>query len=175
MARPATAAPREKIAAPSQNAATSAQRRGHSMEMRRKFFAIVAGLVLGAPACAQQWFAVSGPSGRAGGAVVEIDLDTVRIRSHGGEGVIRVTFEVLQAHGGGFGYRSFVASALLDCTTQGITLTSAAYYALPEAQGQRVGTDSSGREAGMPPELLEKIPVAARQAILRATCKPAQN
>lgn len=138
--------------------------------MRRKVFGIVAGLLLGASACAQQWFTVSGPGAGAGETVVEIDLETVRIRNQGGEGVIRVTFDVMQAHGGGYAFRSFVATAQLDCLRRNIVLTSAAYYAQPAAQGQRVGADSSGRQAGMPPELLEKIPLAARQALLKATC-----
>lgn len=145
------------------------------MEMRRKLLGFFAGLMLAAPASAQQWFAVSGPGVRAGGAMVEIDLDTVRIRSHGGEGVIRVTLELPQVHSAGFGYRSFVATSQLDCAKRSITLTSAAYYPLPAGQGQRLGADSSGRESGMPPDLLEKIPAAARQAILRATCTLNQN
>jgi hypothetical protein len=144
------------------------------MEMRRTFFGILAGLTLGAPAWSEQWFTVSGPAVQ-GGTVVEIDLETVRLRSHGGDGVIRVTYDVLQPHGNGFGYRSFVATTQLDCVRRTIVLTSAAYYALPNGQGQRVGTDSSGRDAGMPPGLLEKIPAAARQAILKATCTPTQN
>lgn len=145
------------------------------MEVRRKFFGIVAGLMLGAPAWAQQWFVVSGPEVQAGGTVVEVDLETVRIRSHGGESVIRVTFDVPQPHAGGYAFRSFVATAQLDCVRRTIALTSAAYYAQPAGEGQRVGADSSGRESGMPPELLEKIPAAARQAILKATCSPAHN
>lgn len=145
------------------------------MEMRSKLFGLFAGLTLAAPAWAQQWFAVSGPGVQAGGTVVEIDLETVRIRSHGGDSVIRVTLEVAQTHSAGFGYRSFVATAQLDCAKRSITLTSAAYYPLPAGRGQRVGADSSGRESGMPPDLLEEIPAAARQAILRATCTPTQN
>jgi hypothetical protein len=144
------------------------------MEMRRKFIGILAGLTLGAAAWAEQWFAVSGPAPQ-GGTVVEIDLETVRIRSQGGDGVIRVTFEVLQPHGSGIGYRSFVATSQLDCVRRTIVPTSAAYYALPQGQGQRVATDSSGRDAGMPPGLIEKIPAAARQAILKATCTPTPN
>lgn len=141
------------------------------MHMGRMFLGILAGLALGGPAWAQQWFAVAGPGTRTDGAVVEIDLDTVRIRSHGGEGVIRVTFDALQTHGGGrFAFRSFVATTQLDCIRRTLTLTSAAYFGLPAGQGQRVGADSAGREAGMPPDLLEKIPAAARQAIVRATC-----
>lgn len=126
--------------------------------------------MLGTPAWAQQWFAVSGPDARAGGTVVEVDLETVRVRSHGGDSVIRVTFDVLQPHPGGYAFRSFVATVQLDCARRTIALTSAAYYALPAGPGPRVGTDSSGRQAGMPPELLEKIPAAARQAILKASC-----
>jgi len=145
------------------------------MEMRSYLLGLFAGLVLAAPAWAQQWFVVSGPGDRSGGTVVEVDLETVRIRSHGGEGVIRVTLVNPQSHIAGFGYRSFVATALLDCAKRSITLNSAAYYPLPAGQGQRVGADSSGRESGMPPDLLEKIPAAARQAILRATCTPTQN
>jgi hypothetical protein len=148
---------------------------GQGEQMRRKVFGIVAGLLLGAPACAQQWFTVSGARSGVDETLVEIDLETVRIRNHGGEGVIRVTFDVMQAHGGGFAFRSFVATTQLDCVRRTIVLTSAAYYAQPAAQGQRVGTDSSGKEAGMPPQLLEKIPVAARQALLKATCTPTQN
>lgn len=131
--------------------------------------------MLGGYACAEQWFTVSGPAAWEGQTVVEIDLESVRIRQPGGEGVIRVTFHEMQAHGGGFAFRSFVASTQLDCVRRTIVLTSAAYYSLPAGQGQRLGTDSSGRESGMPPQLLEKIPVAARQALLKATCTPTQN
>lgn len=145
------------------------------METRSKFLGVIAGLMLAAPIGAQQWFAVSGPSAGPGAAMVEVDLETVRIRSQGGEAVIRVTFGALQPHDAGYDYRSVVATAQLDCSRRSITLTSAAYYALPAGQGQRVGTDSSGRASGMPPDLLEKIPVTARQAILRATCTATTN
>ena len=125
------------------------------MEMHRKFLGLLAGLLLGVPAWAQQWFTVSGPGVRAGGTVVEVDLDTVRIRSHGGEAVIRVTFDVLQPHGGGYGYRSFVATTQLDCVQRSIMLTSAAYYVLPAGPAQRpeagivrLVLDASARGAG---------------------------
>jgi len=143
--------------------------------MRRKCFCILAGLVLGGPVWAGQWFAVTRPDARSGGTLVEIDLDTVRIRNQGGEGVIRVSFEVFQPHSAGFGYRSFVATAQFDCQRRTVSLTSAAYYALPSGAGMRMGTDSSGRDAGMPPGLLDRIPAAARQALLKATCTPTHN
>lgn len=137
--------------------------------MPRKVLGLIAGLLLGVPACAQQWFTVSGVG--VNETLVEVDLETVRIRSHGGEGVIRVSFDVMQAHAtGGYAFRSFVATTQLDCVRRTIALTSAAYYSLPAGQGQRVGTDSSARETGMPAELLEKIPASARQALLKATC-----
>lgn len=142
------------------------------MHMGRKFVEVLFGLALGAPAWAQQWFAVTGPL--SDGTVVEIDLDTVRIRNHGGEGVIRVTFDTPQFHNSQYTYRSLVATTQLDCTRRIIVITSAAYFAQSGAQGERLGADSAGREAGVPPELLERIPAAARQAILRATCA-AQN
>ena len=140
--------------------------------MRTKYLCLLAGLAIGAPVWAQQWFDVGGPSAFAGTAAVQIDLDTVRVRSQGGEGVIRVTFDVLHAHAAGFGYRSFVATAQFDCQRRSMQLTSAAYYPLPAGGGIRLGADSSGREAGMPPGLLERIPAAARQAILKAACSP---
>lgn len=140
--------------------------------MRTKYLCLLAGLAIGAPAQAQHWFDVGSPSGYAGATTVEIDLDTVRVRSQGGEGVIRVTFDVLQPHGAGFGYRSFVATAQFDCQRRSMQLTSAAYYPLPAGSGGRLGADSSGRASGMPPGLLERIPAAARQAILKAACSP---
>lgn len=142
------------------------------MHMGRKLFEVLIGLALGAPAWGQQWFAVTGPL--PDGTVVEIDLDTVRIRNHGGEGVIRVTFDIPQLHSGQYIYRSLVATTQLDCTRRSIVITSAAYFAQPGGQGERLGADSAGRDAGVPPDLLEKIPTPARQAILRATCA-AQN
>ena len=142
--------------------------------MRTKYLGILAALLLGATARAEQWFTVAGPESR-GGALVEIDLETVRIRSQGGEGVIRLTFDVPQPHTGGFGYRSFVATAQFDCQRRVISLTSSAYFALPAGKGQRVGADSSGREAGMPPDILEKIPMPAGQAILKAACATTPN
>jgi hypothetical protein len=145
------------------------------MSLRTKYICTLAGLLLGAPAWAEQWFTVADPDPRSGGTLVEIDLETVHLRSPGGEGVIRVTFDVLQPHAAGFGFRSVVASAQFDCQRRGIALTSSAYYPLPQGKGARVGAESAGREAGMPPELLEKIPAPARLAILKAACPPAQN
>jgi hypothetical protein len=144
------------------------------MEMRTKFFCILAALLLGATARAEQWFTVAGPDAR-GGALVEIDLETVRIRSQGGEGVIRVTFDVLQPHSAGYGYRSLIATAQFDCQRRAISLASSAYFALPDGKGQRVGADSAGRDAGMPPDILERIPAPARQAILKAACATGPN
>ncbi|MDB5872998.1 MAG: hypothetical protein JWQ07_2440 [Ramlibacter sp.] len=145
------------------------------MKMRMKCLCVLAGLVLAASAGAEQWFSVGGSGSQTEGTVVEIDLDTVRIRNQGGEGAIRVTFEVLQPHSAGFGYRSFVATAHFDCKQRSISLTSSAYFPLPAGSGPRLGADSSGREAGMPPELLQKIPAAARQALLKASCAPSAN
>ena len=143
--------------------------------MRTKYLCILAGLALAAPVRAQQWFTVASPDAYAAAPIVEIDLETVRVRSQGGEGVIRVTFDVLQPHQAGFGYRSFVATAQFDCQRRSMQLTSSAYYPLPAGTGSRLGADSSGREAGMPRGLLERIPAAARQAILKAACSPATN
>jgi hypothetical protein len=140
------------------------------MEMRRKYFCILAGLLLSAPAWAEQWFTVVSPGAYEATTVVEIDLDTVRMRGASGEGVIRITLDVLQPHAAGFGFRSFVAMAQFDCQRRGMLLTSAAYYPLPAGAGPRLGADSAAREGGMPPGLLERIPASARQAILRAAC-----
>ena len=75
----------------------------------------------------------------------------------------------------GFAFRSFVASAQFDCQRRSISLISAAYFELPHGDGMRVGTDSSGREAGMPESLLQSIPLAALQALLKATCALART
>src|SRR5215208_3143693 len=85
------------------------------MRTRTKYFWFCAWLVLGVPADAEQWFAVASPAASPAGAGVEVDLDSIRPRGHGGEGVIRVTFDVPQQHGAGFPYRSVVASAQFDC------------------------------------------------------------
>lgn len=140
------------------------------MRTRAKYFCLFAGLMLGIPASAEQWFSVASPGADATGTRVEVDLDSVHARGQDGEGVIRVTFDALQPHSAGFRYRSFVASAQFDCQRRSISLFSAAYYAQPGGKGSRLGADSSGREAGMPPALLDSVPAAARRALLRATC-----
>lgn len=145
------------------------------MSMRRQYFCVLVGLSVAAPAAAEQWFAVSAADAQGRGTLVEVDLDTVRIRPQSGEAVIRATFDPPQRHRSGFDYRSFTATAQLDCQRRSINLTSAAYYASPSAGGARIGADSSGREAGMPPELIDQIPAPARQAILKASCTPTQN
>jgi hypothetical protein len=129
---------------------------------------MLGGLLLAGPAVAQQWFAVANLD-TAAGAQVEVDLETVGPRAQG-DTTIRVTFDGVQPHPGGFRFRSFVATSHFDCQKRTITLTSAAYFTLPQGGGQRVGTDSSGRDAGMPLDLAERIPATARQALLRATC-----
>lgn len=121
-------------------------------------------------ASAQQWFSLSGRDASPGATVVEVDLDTVHLRDGAADAVIRVTHDVLQPHPGGYGYRSFIATAAIDCVQRRITLVSAAYYALPGGQGVRVGADSSGRDAGMTAHAAERIPAQARQALLRAAC-----
>jgi hypothetical protein len=141
--------------------------------MHAKYFCLLAGLLLGHSATAEQWFTVVRPGSERLGVLVEVDLDSVHRRGTGGEAVIRATYDVLRPHGAGFGYRSFVATAQLDCQRRTLSLASAAYFALPSGQGLRVGADSSGRESGMPPGLLESLPAPSRQALLRATCAAA--
>jgi hypothetical protein len=131
------------------------------------------GLLLAAlalPALAEQWFALTSRDAVADQVLVEVDLHSLRLRGPAGEAVLRVTHPVLQPHVAGFGYRSFVATAQVDCARQGVGLVSAAYFALPFGQGHRLGADSSGREAGMPTRLLESIPTHARHALLKAAC-----
>jgi surface-adhesin protein E len=145
------------------------------MRMRTKYFWFCAWLIIGVPAGAEQWFAVASPGSGAAGTGVEVDLDSIRPRGQGGEGVIRVTFDVPQQHGAGFRYRSLVASAQFDCQRRIISLTSAAYFDQPAGRGSRVGVDGSGRRAGTPPELLDSIPAAARRALLKASCGTTQT
>lgn len=146
---------------------------GRFMGIHSKLLGFLAGTWLAASACAGQWFTVASPASNAAAPLVEIDVDTVRIHAGGGEGVIRVSFDEPQTHGSGFSYRSLVAIAYFDCTKRGISLGSAAYYQLPAGQGVRLGVDSAGRQAGMPPSLLESIPAAARQALVKASCATA--
>lgn len=136
---------------------------------------LVFGLLAGTRAWAEQWFSVTGPGQELERAQVEVDLDTVRMRGHSGEGAIRVTFDIPHPHASGFTYRSFVGNAQFDCQRRLLTLNSAAYFALPSAQGQRLGADSAGKDGGMPPGVLESIPAAARQALLKAACAATQT
>ena len=140
---------------------------------------MLAALLLSLPAQAQQWFSLSGRDSPRDGTLVEVDLETVRLREGAGEAVIRVTHDVLQPHPAGFGYRSFVATAQIDCGRNLVTLASAAYFALMQGQGIRMGADSSGRQGGMPPRLITSIPQPMRAALLKAACappsSPAQN
>lgn len=139
-----------------------------------KYGALLAGWLIAVPCQAQNWFNVSRPASPQPGAMVEVDLDTVRAIEHGGEGIIRASFDAPRPHGTGFAYRSFVGTAQFDCRQRSITLTSAAYFLLPQAQGPRLGADSSGRDAGMPPDLVESLPLRAREALLRAACAQAK-
>jgi hypothetical protein len=140
------------------------------MRSRTKYFCLVVSLVLGPPANAEQWFSVSGPGAAADGTRVEVDLDSVRARGQGGESVIQVTFDALQPHRAGFRFRSIIATAQFDCQRRIISLTSAAYYDGPAGKGLRLGADSSGKQAGMPPALLDSIPATALRALVKATC-----
>lgn len=135
---------------------------------------LVAALACG-PVLADNWFAVARPGNANVDTVVEVDLDTVRARGTLSEGVIRVSHKVPHTHRGGFVYQSFIATAQFDCARRTAALASAAYFSLQAGQGGRVGADSSGREEGMPPGLLESVPAATRQALLRATCATTQS
>ncbi len=127
-------------------------------------------LFVGSTALAGQWFTVTSPDLENSPSKVEIDLNSLRAQAPGGEAVIRVSTDAVQSHSGGFGFKSFVATAHFDCAKRNITLGSAAYFALPSGQGTRLGADSAGREAGMPQKILESIPPAASQALIRAAC-----
>lgn len=133
-------------------------------------YTALAALLLAANVQAEQWFSLSGRDATPGATVVEVDLETVHLRDGAADAVIRVTHDVLHPHAAGFGYRSFVSTTSIDCVRRTITLVSAAYYAQPLGRGQRVGADSSGRIAGMSAQLGERLPMQARQALLKAAC-----
>lgn len=137
-----------------------------------KFCSLLAALATAHPAWAQQWFSLSGRDTGPDATIVEVDLQTVRLQEGSGEAVIRVTYDLLQPHPAGFGYRSFIATASIDCPRRTVGLASAAYFAQPGAQGMRVGADSVGRDRGMPQRILESVPAHAKQALLRAACPP---
>ena len=143
------------------------------MRKRAKCLCFAAGVMLAGAAGAEQWFSVASPSSDAAASRVEIDLDSIRARGQFGEGIIRVSFNAVQPHSAGFGYRSFVASAHFDCQRRSISLSGAAYYAQPDGNGAPLGADRTGRAAGTPPDFLESIPAAARRALLRASCAAA--
>lgn len=135
---------------------------------------MAAALLAAAPCWPAQWFAVGGPREATAGPLVEVDLETLGPPRRGGEAVIRVSYAAPQAHEDGFRYRSFVGNARFDCQRQVISLTSAAFYRLPQGQGERVGTNSSGSVSGMSATLLDSISARERQALLRASCATAQ-
>jgi hypothetical protein len=137
------------------------------------FIGLIAGLFFGSTACAGQWFTVTSPGLENMPAVVEIDLESLRAQAPGGEAVIRVSTQAVQPHAGGFGFRSFVATAHFDCAKRNITLSSAAYFALPAGQGARLGADSAAKETGMPAKILDIVPPLASQALVRAACASA--
>jgi hypothetical protein len=141
--------------------------------MRTKYFWLMA-IMLGSPAGAEQWFTVASPGLDTTGTRVDVDVDSVRAGGQEGGGIIRVTFDVPQMHIAGFRYRSFTAGAQFDCQRRNINLASAVYFAEPAATGLRVGADSPSREARALPGLLERIPGAARRALLKATCATSQ-
>jgi len=131
---------------------------------------LLAGFVLSVSASAEQWFTVSSTDAGPARSMVEIDLETIRVRDQGGEALVRLTHDAARPHSSGFAYRSFVATAQFDCQRRSISLVSAAYYSQPEGKGTRLGADSSGKEAGMPPGLLDSVPAQARLALLKAMC-----
>jgi hypothetical protein len=140
------------------------------MEAPMKLYCLAAGLVLTAAAQASTWLALNSRDIPPHHTLVEVDLSTLRLRSGTGEAVLRVSHDPAQAHPAGFSYRSFIATAQIDCQRQSVSLVSAAYFQGAAGQEPRLGADSSGREAGMPLRLLESIPPHARQALLRAAC-----
>jgi hypothetical protein len=139
------------------------------MEALTKYLCLLAGL-LAASVHAGQWFELAPRDSGPHATLVEVDLGTVRLRDGSGEAVIRVSHELPQEHPSGFIYRSFVATAQIECRQQTVGLVSAAYFAQPGAEGPRLGSDSAARQAGLPPRLLQTIPLHARRALLKAAC-----
>lgn len=122
------------------------------------------------PVHASQWFELARRDSSPHATLVEVDLATVRLRDGSGEAVIRVSHELPQEHASGFAYRSFIATAQIECRKQIVDLVSAAYFAQPGGEGMRLGADSTGRQQGLPPRLLQTIPLHARRALLKAAC-----
>ena len=149
--------------------------RDHGHGNGQAVLCLLAGFVLSVSASAEQWFTVSSADTASPRSMVEIDLETIRERDQGGEALIRLSHDTARPHSGGFAYRSFVATAQFDCQRHSIGLVSAAYYSQPEGKGTRLGADSSGKEAGMPPGLLDSVPAQARQALLKAMCATART
>lgn len=139
------------------------------MEAPPKSLCLLAGL-LAASAHAGQWFELARRDSTAQATLVEVDLATVRLRDGSGEAVIRVSHDQPQEHPAGFSYRSFIATAQIECRRQNVGLVSAAYFAQPGGEGLRLGADSTARQSGLPPRLLQSIPLHARQALLKAAC-----
>jgi hypothetical protein len=140
------------------------------MHTRTRYFFLLAGFMLGGAATAQQWFSVAGPGAEASTTGVEVDLDSLRPRAGGGEGVIRITYDSPRPHGAEFRFRSIVANARFDCQRRSISLNHAAYYPQPAGGGPQLGADDSGSQGGMPADLLDSVPATARRALLRASC-----
>ena len=140
------------------------------MQKRIRYFCLAAGLLLCVPGRAEQWFAVASPGVDGTGTQVEVDLDTIRTRGRGGEGAIRVTFDMLRPHSAGFRYRSFVANAQFDCQRHRIALTSADYFSQAGGKGSLLGADTASSEVGVPAAVLDSVPAPSRRALLRATC-----
>jgi hypothetical protein len=149
--------------------------RATDMGTDKRSLCLLAGFVLSVSASAEQWFSVSNADAGPARSTVEIDLETIRVRDQGGEALIRLTHDRARLHSGGFAYRSFVATAQFDCQRRSISLASAAYFSQPEAKGTRLGADSAGKEAGMPPGLLDSVPAQARRALLKAMCATART
>jgi hypothetical protein len=135
-----------------------------------KFLCLWSALALTPAAFGAQWFALSARDSGDRATVMEVDLQSVRVRDGSGDADLRVSYDVIQTHPGGFGYRSFIATANIDCARRTLAMTSAAYFALPAGQGVRVGADSSARGGGMPEKIAQSVPLYARQALLRAAC-----
>ncbi len=144
------------------------------MKIQKMWPGLAAALLAAAPSWPAQWFTVGGPGDAASGPLVEVDLETLGPRARGGEAVIRVTHAASQPHEGGFRYRSFVGNARFDCQRRVVSLTSAAFYRLPQGQGERLGAHSTDSATSMSAALLETIPASKRQALLRASCATAQ-
>ena len=139
--------------------------------MKKRFVALLVGLVLGSCAWGQvSWFTVMGDASNPALDTIEVDPSPLSITAQAQTMRIRVNRAKLRKSWEAVPYRSYEADVAFDCGSKKARYTSIVFYMLPLWQGKSHNTSNYSQAHPRWMEFRDVSPNPTRQ-IIRAACE----